>query len=69
MKMKIILNSNFYKKEAIEEAISAFSEICSCKILNDSFEIELTPETAPSEELEGEFCNFVLGIAKDNMMF
>lgn len=64
--MKIKLNNNFYKKEAIEQAIEAFKEVCSCQIINDSFEIELNSNEGTATD---EFCNFVLGITKDKMLF
>ncbi|MBN2112446.1 HxsD-like protein [Candidatus Woesearchaeota archaeon] len=65
-KMKINLNNKFYKKEAIEKAIAAFKEVCPCRIINCSFEVEINAE---DDAVADEFCNFVLGITKDSMLF
>ncbi len=67
--MRIKLNNKFYKKEAIEAAIDSFKDICDSKILDDSFEIEITPKIGTESDISLEFCNFVLGVTKDNMMF
>lgn len=67
--MRIKLNNKFYKKEAIEKAIKAFKGVCECKLLDDSFEIEITSNSGDEQKIDNEFCNFVLGITKDNMLF
>jgi hypothetical protein len=67
LKMKINLNNNFYAREAIEEAVSAFSEVCDCRILDDSFAIEIRSGSGDELTIAGEFCNFVLGITKENL--
>ncbi len=67
--MKIKLCNKFYKKEAISESIKNFEEVCECEILNDDFEIEIIPKIDDEARLKGEFCNFVLGVTKDNMLF
>ena len=67
--MKILLNNKFYKEEAIEKAIGCFKEAGGFKILNDSFEIEVTPKTGDEKLISMEFCNFVLGVMKDNNLF
>ncbi len=68
-KMKIKINNKFYKKEAIEETIEKFKDISSCKFIDDSFELELIPNIGSELDMGKEFCNFVLGITKDNMLF
>lgn len=69
-KMRVKLSNKFYKKEALNEAIESFKDVCECQILNDAFEIELTPKADFSHpDLGMEFCNFVLGITKDKMLF
>ena len=62
--MKIKLNRHFYKKEIIEEALLDFQEACEGKIINEDMEVELRPkEIIP--DLEGKFCNYVLGLMKN----
>lgn len=68
-KMKITLNSKFYRKKDIEETIKIFSELCDFKILNESYEMEFMPETGREAEIEGEFYNFLLGLSKANKKF
>jgi len=68
-KMRIHLNNQFYKKEAIKNTIELFNDICGCKIIDDSFEIELNSNPENEQRIAGEFCNFVLGITKDKMLF
>ncbi len=60
--MKIKLSNKFYKKEAIKQAIEAFKDVCGCRILDDSFEIELIPKFETKTDISSEFCNFVLGV-------
>ena len=67
--MRINLNNKFYRKEAIEETLNAFKDICESKIINDSFEIEIIPKTGTELDISREFCNFVLGVTKDRMLF
>jgi len=68
--MRIRLSNKFYKREALEEAAEAFKEVCSCRISSDDFELELFPKIEGEEQrLKDEFCNFVLGITKDKMLF
>jgi len=62
--MRIKLNNKFYTKEAVEEALKDFGEVCKGKILNDDMEIELTP-TKEVEHLGEEFSNYVLGLMKN----
>lgn len=65
-KMKIKLNNKFYKKEAIIETIKKFEEIADCKIINNSFEVQIESDDSA---VFNEFCNFVLGFTKDKMLF
>lgn len=67
--MKIRLSNKFYKRNAIEEAINAFRDYCDCKISDNSFEVEIKSGNANEQEIADEFCNFVLGITKDKMLF
>tara|TARA_Y100000294_G_C8566529_1_gene341091 strand:- start:2868 stop:3077 length:210 start_codon:yes stop_codon:yes gene_type:complete len=66
-KIKIKLSNKFYDKDAIKEALSDFAGVCQGRILNDSIEVELEPKE-PVENLEGEFCNYVLGLTKDKLI-
>ena len=65
-KMKIKLNNKFYRKEAIEQTIEEFKEVCDCRIIDDSFAVEIGSE---EDKIANEFYNFVLGITKDNTLF
>ena len=67
--MKIKLSNKFYKRNAIEEAINVFRDSCKCRIASDSFEIDIISEQGNENELADEFCNFVLGVTKDKMLF
>ena len=58
----MILNNKFYDKEAIEEALKDFAEVCTGKIISQKFEIELKSDI---ENIEEEFCNYVLGLMKN----
>ena len=73
MKKKVIrLNKDFYQKDAIIEAISDFSEVCSGKIItqdkNQDIIVELQPLSDDIQNLEEEFCNYVLGLMKNKTM-
>ena len=65
--MKIKLSNTFYTKQAVEAAVSAFSKICSCRIIDSSFTVEIEAGTEDEEEIAGEFCNFALGAAKETI--
>lgn len=67
--MKVRLNNKFYKREAIEKAAGAFKEVCDCRVLNESFDVEIIQKTGQEGQIVDEFCNFVLGITKDDMLF
>ncbi|MBD3164012.1 hypothetical protein GF323_02340 [Candidatus Woesearchaeota archaeon] len=63
-KIKITLNNQFYTRKAIQDTLKQFKELCSGRILNNRFEIELSPkENIPN--IEGEFYNYVLGMMKN----
>jgi hypothetical protein len=64
--MRIKLNRNLYCIEAVQKAIEDFKEVCDCKVLNDSIEIELVPKEN-IENLEKEFYNYVLGLMKEKL--
>lgn len=66
-KMKIKLNNKFYNKEAVEGALDDFKEVCQGRILNEKIEVELEPKEE-TENLQEEFCNYVLGLMKNNVM-
>ncbi len=60
----IYLNNKFYAKEAIEQALEDFSDICKGEIINEDFQVRLyTDKEVPS--LEDEFLNYVLGLMKN----
>ena len=65
--MKVKLNNKFYRKEAVEESLRDFKGVLKGKILNDDFLIELEPEK-DVDRLKEEFCNYVLGLMKNNML-
>jgi len=63
--MRLVLNSKFYKKEAVKQAIKDFKNACDAKILNNKIEVELKPKENV-KNLEHEFSNYVLGLMKNN---
>lgn len=65
--MKIKLNNKFYDKKAVEEALDDFKKVCNGKIVNNDIEIELEPKEK-IENLQEEFCNYVLGLMKNKIM-
>ena len=65
--MRLRLNNKFYSKEAIEEALKDFKEICKGRILNDGIEVELEPKEEV-KLLKEEFCNYVLGLMKNKTL-
>jgi hypothetical protein len=66
MRQTLVLNRRFYPRSVIENAIDAFSQICSAKILDDSFTIELITENEADSKLVNEFCNYCLGLVKQD---
>ena len=67
VKMRIKLNSNFYDRGSIEEALRDFKDVCSGSILDNSFEIELEPREE-ADKLKEEFCNYILGLMKNKTL-
>ncbi len=63
--IKIKLNSKFYDKEVIEEALNDFGEVCSGKMTDDGVELEPKEDV---KNLEEEFCNYVLGLMKNKTL-
>ncbi len=67
LRIKLKLNNKFYNKKVVEEALNDFKEVCKGKILNNNIEIELNPkEDVP--KLKEEFCNYVLGLMKNQVI-
>ena len=65
--VKISLNNKFYEKSAVKEAIADFKEVCNAKIIDDSIEVEIDPKEK-IENIEEEFCNYVLGLMKNKTL-
>ncbi len=62
--MKLKLNNKFYDKRIVEKSLKDFREVCDGKVLNDDIEVELKPKERV-DNLEEEFCNYVLGMMKN----
>ncbi len=63
--MNLQLNKSFYSIDAIKEALSDFGDVCKGIIAKDEqsfIEIKLEPCVQNASDLEGEFCNYVLGL-------
>ena len=71
-KIKLLLNKNFYKEEAIKEAIEKFKEICNIYLKKDisSFEITLSSnsEHLLEKNIELEFSNYVIVAMKNKLL-
>ncbi len=67
MEIKLHLNNHFYKIEAIRQALSDFKDICSGRVVDCSFKIELN-SLKDVANLKQEFSNYVLGIMINNFM-
>ena len=65
--MIIKLNNKFYSKDAVEEALKDFNDVCNGNILNDDIEVELN-EKEDIENVGEEFCNYVLGLMKNKTL-
>jgi hypothetical protein len=63
--VRIRLNKNFYDRKSVEEALFDFGEICEGKIVSDEIEVLLSPGE-DIENISEEFCNYVLGLMKNN---
>lgn len=71
MNSKIIkLNKNIYKKEAIVDSISAFSELADIKhsLEGNYYKISFSADKSKNEieVINDEFCNYILGIQINN---
>jgi hypothetical protein len=70
-KIRFLLNSNFYNIEDIREALNNFKGICEGfigKVENDKVEIILqASDSFDLELIKNEFCNYSLGLMKNNM--
>lgn len=62
---KIRLNNNFYTKNAIETALSHFSNVSNGKIISNEYEVELNP-TEDIPNLKNEFINYVFTLMKNS---
>ena len=70
-KIKISFDTRFYKKEAIDEAVIDFKEICESEISNreNIIEVFLIPKQKESGDiLCYEFSNYVLGLMKNKCL-
>lgn len=65
-KITIVLNKNIYDKKMIEQALKDYSEACEGKIVDDKVTVELIPKEKFDEPVKEEFCNYVLGLMKNN---
>ena len=64
------LNEKFYKDEAVREALNDFKDICKGRMERDeqgNFKIILIPKKE-TEKLKEEFCNYVLGLMKNELL-
>ena len=59
------LNNSLYTKKAIEKALLDFHNVCKGKIINNNFNIELSPKQNLDKPLKEEFCNYVLALMKN----
>jgi len=64
------LNLEFYDVPSIEESIEDFREACEISFDKYSGEIKIISldEEIDSEEIFREFCNYVLGVMKNNQV-
>ena len=65
--VQITLNRNFYNKKTIQEAIRDFSDVCTAKIINDNYDVEIE-QKENIDNLPQEFSNYVLGLMKNEAM-
>jgi hypothetical protein len=66
--MKIMLNKRLYEAQAIKKAVKDFKNTCKCKIVKESpfdVEVEIEAKDNTGEEVKGEFCNYILGLMKN----
>ena len=67
-KIRLKLSNKFYDMQAIEEALKDFGNICVGRVLNNDIEVELVPKEEINEPLKEEFCNYVLGLMKNQTL-
>jgi len=70
-KNKIVLKRRFYDSGSIKEALKDFKEICSGKLSNKKNTIEIQLKAKNKEfknNLDSEFCNYVLGLMKNKSL-
>jgi hypothetical protein len=64
--MKLLFNKSLYSKTAIREAIKGFEDYARLKLKTEGkyFVVEGEPlaSEVETEDLEGEFCNYCLGM-------
>ncbi len=65
--MIIRLNNKIYCRKAIKLALEDYKDICAGKIIDESFEVKLSPKQE-TKYLEKEFCNYIIGIMKNEKM-
>lgn len=69
--IRFLLNLNFYSLEDIKETLENFKEICNGRIEeieNNKIAIVLKSDNFSSLEIiKNEFCNYSLGLMKNNM--
>jgi uncharacterized protein YfbU (UPF0304 family) len=70
MKKIVKLNKDFYHKEVINKAISDFNDLLDVKILDQSYTLEISVLNSDKEfsKISNEFCNYVLGVMKNNAL-
>ncbi len=61
--VRIKLSNKLYRKKAVIKALNDFKEIMDGRILNEDMDIEVLPKEQ-IENLDKEFCNYVLGLMK-----
>jgi len=62
------LNSRFYKKTSVLQAIEDFHDVCSCKFeeRDDEILVVIRPKIGLDPEMLGyEFSNYVIGLMKN----
>jgi len=69
-KFVIHLSKSFYTKEAINESLVDYKDVCSGDVVvGDYFVVTLVPkEDVGMKVLCGEFCNYVLSLMKNKCL-
>jgi hypothetical protein len=63
--MEFKLNKNFYKEDSILKAISDFKDVSNITIINKDNDYFIIKTDKNIENLKEEFCNYVIGIMKN----